>query len=204
MAEASEGCPCPCPCLRIRPSVRPAGRPCHADTETCFFCQDYTIGYPGVPAGGYGQDYYTLRSVFVLAISPPEIHINCTVTRLTAGSRGADEGATASGGDPPPLGQLPPSAAQSGEDAYEATPEEKAAFDTWLRARWERKDRMLDRFYRDGDFVGGAYKLGLPSDAVEVPVQLLHPRELLDVFVWFIPLIVCAAAAFTAHRCYFA
>lgn len=185
--------------------------------------QDYTIGYPGIPPHGYGQEFYTLRSVFVLAIPPPEVHINCIVTRITSpvdsldpktlsatGKKGLRttaselselEGAVSgtSGGekalsdpvlaDPPPLGKLPPSAQASGTEQWEASPSEREAFDTWLRHRWTVKDRMMDQFYTHGDFVGGAYVEKRPGrgGAVELPVRLLHTREVLDVFAWFLP-----------------
>ncbi|KNZ73498.1 hypothetical protein J132_03262 [Termitomyces sp. J132] len=37
---------------------------------------DLTVIYPGIPPMGYGQNYYTLRSIFMDGVPPPVIHIH--------------------------------------------------------------------------------------------------------------------------------
>jgi len=127
---------------------------------------DVTIGYPGIPAKGYGQDYYTLRSIFFHGIPPPKIHIHLRLIPVSS----------------IPIGNV------SGKDSIgrgaEASPEEAAEFDRWLRERWVEKDRLLDGFYREGKF-------SLPGAAgapVEVPVRLVSRWEAPDAYAWFAPL----------------
>lgn len=143
--------------------------------------QDYTIGYSGVPSAGRGQEYYTLRSTFMQGVSPPAVHIHFTVLSLTPGSANA-----------PPIGMLPDSGAQAA--AQESTQDEKDAFNQWLVNRWRQKDEMLTRFYRDGDFLGGAYlarrgKRGTVQGEqqvpfIEIPVKLRHFWEFGHTVAW--------------------
>lgn len=163
---------------------------------------DFTIGYPGVPPAGHGQDFYTLRSIFMQGVPPPAIHVHLTMTRITppvAGdtSSNADSVAHVSSAqvDTPPLGEnIKP--AESSED-------ERTAFENWLRQRWTRKDEQMHRFYTDGDFVGGEFtklvKEGKGVDANEarggsrfvvLPAELRSLKEIGDAASWGIPFIV--------------
>jgi len=178
---------------------------------------DATIGYPGIPPAGVGQRHYTLRSVYMDGVAPPNVHIHLTISRISS-----FVGSSAS--DSPPLGKLPHSAKASPE--LLPTDEEKAAFEAWLLRRWRKKDDLLDRFYADGDFVGGAFARtaaageyrrpsapqlesapngAAPAKAakkdsasptatkeakwVELPTELQSPLELGHVFCWFAPVI---------------
>lgn len=49
----------------------------------------------------------------------------------------------------PPLKPL----SQSSND--DSDPAEKQAFEDWLIRRWQRKDELMSRYFRDGDFVNG-------------------------------------------------
>jgi len=128
---------------------------------------DVTIGYPGVPAKGYGQDYYTLRSIFFQGVSPPKIHVHLRLYRVSSIPIGDTSGKNTVG------------------HGAEASPEEAAKFDSWLRERWTEKDRLMDGFYRDGKFGPAAG----PATSVEVPVRLLNRWEALDAYAWFAPVI---------------
>ncbi|CEH12879.1 Lysophosphatidic acid acyltransferase LPAAT and related acyltransferases [Ceraceosorus bombacis] len=152
---------------------------------------DFTIGYPGIPPAGYGQSYYTLRSIFMQGVSPPYVHLHLRVSDAQS----------------VPLGVVTPIKNSSGETTgvQDAMDEEKAAFDVWLREdRWRKKDDLMDRFYRDGDFVGGRHKrerqatgvdnstgkeiyVAKDSSYVEIPVHLRGLREIGDLFCWFTP-----------------
>jgi len=44
---------------------------------------DLTIGYPGVPAGKYPQDYYGLFSVFLYGVPPPTLHIHIKIYNMS-------------------------------------------------------------------------------------------------------------------------
>lgn len=161
---------------------------------------DFTIGYPGVPPGGYGQDFYTLRSIFMQGVPPPAIHIHFTLTKITdpvAGDTSSNPPAVANvvtaSIDVPPLG--------ANTKPAESSEEERSAFESWLRERWTQKDGQMHKFYRDGDFVGGDFtKIVAEKGAIDptqtndkyvvVPAELSSLREIGDAACWGIPFIV--------------
>ncbi|GAA5900580.1 hypothetical protein JCM6882_000914 [Rhodosporidiobolus microsporus] len=96
---------------------------------------DITMGYPGVPAQAYAQDYYTLQSVFGRGVSAPAVHIHLRQVRL----------------EDVPLGAVRESARPAHLEG-EITPEEKKVFEEWLRARWEEKDKLMGEFGAKGEF----------------------------------------------------
>ncbi|KAF9513447.1 hypothetical protein BS47DRAFT_1296108 [Hydnum rufescens UP504] len=128
---------------------------------------DVTIGYAGVPAKGYGQDHYTLRSIFFQGVPPPKIHVHLRLYPVSLIPIGNTSGKNTVG------------------HGAEASPEEAAKFDSWLRERWIEKDRLMDGFYRDGKFSPPAG----PATSVEIPVRLLNRWEALDAYAWFAPVI---------------
>ncbi|EPQ30390.1 uncharacterized protein PFL1_01916 [Pseudozyma flocculosa PF-1] len=153
---------------------------------------DFTTGYPGIPPAGYGQSYYTLRSVFMQGVPPPAVHLHFTMTRLTApkGTTSFNPASVSSIStsdlDVPALGDL------SSKDSSEA---EKKAFDEWLRNRWMQKDELMRSFYRHGDFVQGAFdkvakERGLETKRddsgrfVVVPAELRSLSEVGDACCW--------------------
>ena len=129
---------------------------------------DITIGYPGIPPRGYGQDFYTLRSVFFQSVPPPEIHLHLRLFKQSE----------------IPFGKV--SSQDGAGRGAEASPEEVAEFDGWLRERWVEKDAMMDAFYRDGRFppAGKGVKTTKP---VEVPVRLRNFWEAGNAFCFFVP-----------------
>lgn len=178
----------------------------------CVSSQDFTIGYPGVPPAGYGQSYYTLRSIFMQGSPPPAVHIRCTVTPV---STSPSDLSSTSISSPPPLGVLPN--LQPGEaDSEEASQEEKEVFDKWLQKRWAHKDGLMEKFYRDGDFnegefvgseaageyrrdVKGGKRNGLGNGKkgyVEIPVRLRSNLEIGDAMSWAAPVWVGLGIAF--------
>ncbi|KAF9036424.1 hypothetical protein BDZ89DRAFT_1011267 [Hymenopellis radicata] len=131
---------------------------------------DVTVLYPGIPPLHYGQDYYTLRSVFFDGVAPPLIHLHL---RMFDVARDV------------PIGDLSSSRSstlpnQSDKHTVEVDiPEvEKAQFDSWLRGLWEDKDRLIDKFYETQTFKGAP---------VEIPLRLRRKREFLDAFCFFLP-----------------
>lgn len=114
---------------------------------------DVTIGYPGVPPAGYGQSYYTLRSIYMQGVPPPHVHISITIRGVTAGpsSPSSVEDGTAA-----PIGELPPLAKASAK-TLDASEHDRQIFDQWLLKRWREKDDLLDEFYKNGDFVKGKF-----------------------------------------------
>lgn len=162
---------------------------------------DFTIGYPGVPPAGYGQDYYTLRSIFMQGVPPPAIHIHYTMTRITSPvandtSSNAKSVANVSSAstDVPPLGENVKPA--------ESSETEREAFEQWLRKRWERKDELMHRFYQDGDFVDGEFTKRVAVDGgvkaneggngkfVVVKTELRSLKEIGDTLTWCASLVI--------------
>ncbi|BGO90566.1 hypothetical protein NBRC10512_005285 [Rhodotorula toruloides] len=99
---------------------------------------DLTVGYAGVPAQGYAQDYYTLQTIYGCRVPPPTVHMHFRQIRL----------------DDLPLGTIRPSARPQ-HIAEEVTSETKQDFDVWLRNRWEEKDRLMGQFGATGEFEAG-------------------------------------------------
>lgn len=128
---------------------------------------DITVGYPGIPPAGYGQDYYTLRSIFFQGIAPPAIHLHMRLY---------------------PISEIPIGAVKSSDSVgrgAEATPEETTAFDKWLLDRWTEKDRLMDGFYRDGVFPSPE---GVrTTKRVEIPVRLRSFWEIGNAVCFFAP-----------------
>ncbi|KDN37273.1 acyltransferase-domain-containing protein [Tilletiaria anomala UBC 951] len=155
-----------------------------------LYLVDYTIGYPGIPPAGYGQSYYTLRTVYVQGVPPPAVHMNCIISKVP--SRADPLARDAQAMRVPPVGALPPSSEASGADAYQPSEAEREAFDLWLRKRYQLKDQLMDRFYQDGDFVRGAYKMqqrqgagqakspDLATQYVELPTRLRNVGDLIQ------------------------
>lgn len=141
---------------------------------------DVTMAYPGIPPAGYGQSYYTLRSVFLDRVPPPALHVHL---RLYQVARDV------------PIGDV--QAGSVGRGA-EASVEETKVFEEWLRRRWREKDELLEGFYRDGHFGSGGERPvgssagteGAVSGAVEVPVKVRSGWDVVNAYCWFLPWIV--------------
>jgi len=102
---------------------------------------DVTIGYPGVPFTAYPQDYFGLLSIFFRSVPPPTVHLHLHIH--------SDLG----NGDIPSL-ITPESEAK--DDTGLASPEEAREFELWLRGKWEKKDKRMERFARDQKFGDGS------------------------------------------------
>ncbi|KAF5377573.1 hypothetical protein D9615_005228 [Tricholomella constricta] len=135
---------------------------------------DLTMMYPGIPPMGYGQDYYTLRSIFMNGIPPPRIHVHLKMF---------DVAADIPIGDMSTKPTLASSGVANGHTAEVEIPDqEKEVFETWLRELWQAKDDSMTRFYETGTFCPGT---GISP--VEIPLKLRHWREFLDAFCFFLP-----------------
>jgi len=131
---------------------------------------DITIGYAGVPPAGYGQDFYTLRSIFFQGIAPPAIHLHlrlCSMPEI-------------------PLGSV--SASDSVERGAEATAEETATFEKWLINRWAEKDRLMDGFYKNGYFSNAGDVPG--AKRIEIPIRLRSTWEVGNALCFLAPVVV--------------
>jgi hypothetical protein len=122
---------------------------------------------------GYGQDYYTLRSLFFQGVAPPAVHMHLRKFNVT--------------GDVP-IGDL---AGTSGYQTLDSKAKrivevdipshEKDVFDEWLRKLWQEKDDGMDRFFQTNSLA--------PKDStkVEIPLKLRRTQEILDAFCFFWP-----------------
>lgn len=114
-------------------------------------------------------------------VSPSRIHLHCDLVPLSR----AQEPLTSSVDECPPL--LPPAPT---DGVAEMNVKEKDAFAAWLLRRWEKKDALLNQYYRDGDFVHGQSVPGrseeprgvepplLPTPRMYVPMMLAPPSVL--------------------------
>lgn len=154
---------------------------------------DVTVAYPGIPRGGYGQAYYTLRSIFMQGVPPPRVHVHLRLYNVAH--------------------DVPIGVPRGAEEANET---ERAAFDQWLLDRWREKDELMEQQLTEGGFkaspekpvansvaIGGgkekrkwdeerAYDKG-SSGAVEWPIRLNSKAEIMDAFCWFMPFVVGVA-----------
>jgi len=155
---------------------------------------DVTVAYEGIPPKGYGQSYYTLRSIFIDGIPPPRIHMHLRLYdvrkdvplgdlssevhspianrghNLMPPSPGVPSPSTPgfSPIDPfhPPTGRL--SRAEREKD-MDPTTKEAALFEQWLRKMWREKDALLDRYLETGTFADRS-KVTIRDSGVSVDV----------------------------------
>jgi 1-acyl-sn-glycerol-3-phosphate acyltransferase len=124
---------------------------------------DLTIGYSGVKQDEYGQDIYRLDKVFLEGKNPEKVEFYVDSYKL----------------DEIPLGEL----------EYEDEESEAVAvkeFEDWLFEVWEKKDKLLDGFYKDGSFVTAENK-NKDLNVVDVDFAVGY-LEFLNIFA--VPVIV--------------
>ncbi|KAI9462312.1 acyltransferase-domain-containing protein [Lactarius psammicola] len=149
---------------------------------------DITVAYPGVPSTGYGQSYYTLRSIFFDQIPPPAVHMH--IRRFDV-AKHVPIGALSNGDS-----RTQPNGYPHGQTTGVDVPEdEREAFDVWLRNRWSEKDQLMQRFYDTGSFSPSLDKF----PALDIPLQLRHKREILDAYCFFVPAIIGYAWTKLSH-----
>ena len=120
---------------------------------------------------GYGQSYYTLRSIFFDGIPPPAIHMH--IRRFDVAADVPIGNVSHGMSKTPPRGEVP------GVDVPE---DERHAFDVWLRDRWIEKDNFIQRFHDTGTFSSLDKYPG-----IDVPLELRRQREIFGIFLFFIP-----------------
>lgn len=118
---------------------------------------DLTVIYPGIPPLGYGQNYYTLRSIFCSGIPPPEIHLHLRVFNvrdLPIGDLSASNPAV-----------IPEPVKDKQVVEVDIPDDEKRTFDLWLRDLWKAKDDAIARYFETKSLAPGQV-------AVEIPLKL--------------------------------
>jgi len=123
----------------------------------------------------YGQDYYTLRSLFFDGVAPPSIHMHLRMFDVT---------------DNVPIGNLAGASGNRTPDRnakhiveVDIPTDEKDVFDVWLRKLWQEKDEAMDRFCETKTFQSDDNS----TPSIEIPLKLRRKRETLDAFCFFWP-----------------
>ncbi|GAA5939224.1 uncharacterized protein JCM15063_004459 [Sporobolomyces koalae] len=107
---------------------------------------DLTVGYP-LPSSGatatskepvYPSQHYSLPSIFLQGIAPPELHFHLRFFKVSE----------------IPLGDL---TRVTNEDGDKEQEQDRQAFEQWLLARWTEKDELLKRFNSTGTFTASAH-----------------------------------------------
>jgi len=131
---------------------------------------DMTIIYPGIPPKGYGQSYYTLRSIFCDRVPPPVVHIHLRIFDVAKDV---------------PIGNISePVSANGSADSpakLELSECEKTAFDTWLQKLWSEKDNYITKFLETGKTLGD-------QSPVEISLELRETSEIAQAYCFFAPL----------------
>lgn len=155
---------------------------------------DITMAYPGIPYAGWGQEFYTLRSVFVSGVPPPTIHLHVRKfdvrSEVPIGSVQYDTtpfvSSNAKNGEAKDASGRP-------DGEAEVPAGEAAAFDVWLREVWRQKDKLMERYHVTGTFApepnvkAGDIKAG---GAVDVPLETRYSWEVLYAYCFFVPAVV--------------
>jgi lysocardiolipin and lysophospholipid acyltransferase len=127
----------------------------------------------GIPPMGYGQDYYTLRSIFFDGIPPPTIHLHLRMFDVRHDVPIGDLSSSKPSESPSQKG---------GTVEVDIPPAERDAFDSWIRRLWQEKDESIDNFHLTGSF-----NPNQPDVTVtQIPLKLRRKREILDAFC-FLP-----------------
>jgi hypothetical protein len=123
----------------------------------------------------YGQDYYTLRSIFFDRVPPPVIHMHLRLFDV---------------GKDVPIGDVSasnPNVIPKRDDKGRAVEvdfpdEEKEKFDLWVRQLWRDKDDMIVKFHETGSFAADK-----ETSCVDIPLELRTTREIPNAFCFFLP-----------------
>lgn len=135
------------------------------------------VSYIGIPPFGYGQSYYTLRSIFLDRVPPPAVHMHIRCFDVAKEVPIGDVSAT----EPSLLLHSSPEERVQEVDIPE---KERETFELWLRELWREKDKLIAKYLETGSMADDG-KL-----TVEIPLQLKRAREVLDAFCFFTPAVV--------------
>ena len=149
-------------------------------------CPSYSSRSAGIPYLGYGQSYYTLRSIFCDGVPPPVVHMH---SRKFNVKRNIPIGNISSSNP-----EILPNGSAHPAVEIEIPKAESDAFELWLRDLWREKDKLMSRFLETGYLSAAAESKSGPA-TVTVPVQLKHRYEILDAFGFFLPTVVGCASS---------
>ncbi|PVG04606.1 hypothetical protein CPB86DRAFT_720875 [Serendipita vermifera] len=152
-----------------------------------LYLMDVTVGYPGIPMGGFGQTYYTLRSIFMDNVPPPEIVYHVRMFNVQQEVPLRAHSALQKSGMSIQERKAAAQAASKQPELVEVTEEDKKVFDEWLRKIWMEKDAWLEDWLQRGG--SGPLTVGDKVQEVVIPVRLKNWQDFLAIFVIFIPLL---------------
>lgn len=112
----------------------------------------------------YGQDYYTLRSIFLDGIPPPVIHMHLRLFKVTTDVPVGDSCATRKGAIQNGNGSATKHAVE-----VDISPAEKTAFDEWLRELWQEKDEFITKHLNSGH---------ASNYFIDIPLKLYRKRNI--------------------------
>ena len=124
---------------------------------------------------GYGQSYYTLRSIFLDGVPPPKIHMHIRVFDVSQDVPIGDLSSSS------PFSKQKDDSTHNPSVEVEIPDTEKEVFDVWLRKLWRAKDQDIGGYLQSGSFVNDE-KL-----RVEIPLALKNWKDAMDAFSFFIP-----------------
>ena len=131
----------------------------------------------GIPPFGYGQSFYTLRSIYCDRVPPPAVHMHIrkfdVAREVPIGDLSSSHSQTLSDGT-----------SQSQFVEIEVPEAERTKFDLWLRDLWREKDIRMTKFLETGSLAVEG------QERIEIPLRLKHKREVLDAFCFFIPALI--------------
>ncbi|KAG1885690.1 acyltransferase-domain-containing protein [Suillus subluteus] len=113
---------------------------------------------------GYGQSFYTLRSIFCDRVPPPVVHMHLRIFDVAKDVPIGD----ISGTNPAVI----PNGSNHEPVEVDFPDQEKTVFDEWLRRLWMDKDEFITTFHRSDCFPSGH------PGAVEIPLELGSKREI--------------------------
>ncbi|KAJ3042643.1 hypothetical protein HDV00_006922 [Rhizophlyctis rosea] len=130
---------------------------------------DITIGFEGVTVNDakteYAFDVHTLPATFFQGRGPRRVHLHVRefdVKSLPGFSASSNKSKLANGTATTTTTPHRPSSPDPKSDP------EADAFGAWLRDRWLEKDKMMDEFYKSGNFQAKTFITQYPSAPVQV------------------------------------
>lgn len=128
--------------------------------------------FQGIPPRGYGQSYYTLRSIFCDRVPPPVIHMHLRIFDVAKDV---------------PVGNISNSIVSNGSASnpaeHDLSEREKDIFDIWLRKLWSEKDGYITEFLEAGTTIN-------KQKPVEIPLELRKKSEMPEAYCFFAPLLI--------------
>jgi len=122
---------------------------------------------------GYGQSWYTLRSIFCDRVPPPVVNMHIRIFDVSQEVPIGD----ISGTNP----KAEPNGSARDTVEIDVPEHEREVFDLWVRKLWTDKDEFITRFH--------ATESGVLArrTTIDIPLGLKSAREIPNAFCFFVP-----------------